>query len=69
MKRWAITVQGDRHEWSFEVRGTDSHVEDWRADGLQVDEVVNSIPAWVVDLGLLRAWCFVEDLLWFRRPW
>lgn len=68
MKRYAIQVRGREHSWSFHVSAKPEHVEDWRADGLEVDEILHSIPEWVVNLGLLRPWCFFEDLFYFRNP-
>jgi len=35
---------------------------DWRADGLDVDEVLDVIPAWLPAF-LIRPWCWIEDRL------
>lgn len=67
-KRYGLDIQGTSHRWSFQIDATPEHVEDWRADGLKVDEIVNVIPARVVDIGLLKVWVFLEDLLYFRNP-
>jgi hypothetical protein len=67
-KRYALTVRGDRSTWSFEILARPQHVEDWRRDGLEVDELLNVIPAWAVDLGLTRIWCFVQDVFHFKNP-
>ena len=41
---------------------------DWRADGLEIDEIVNVIPEWAVAAGLLRPWVQVQDAwAWVRR--
>ena len=60
-----ITVRGKRHEWCFEFDGDPKYLDEWREDGLEIDEVLNSVPAWAVDMGLLNVWCFVQDI--FRR--
>ncbi|HWR66088.1 MAG TPA: hypothetical protein VN364_08210 [Bellilinea sp.] len=64
-KRYALDIRGKRKEWSFVIMAEPKHVEDWRADGLHVDEVVNIIPQWWVDLGLpVKLWCAVQDFFW-----
>lgn len=62
-RRLSITVQGQRKTWSFCFDGDLRHLDEWRADGLEIDEVVNTIPAWVVGMGLTRPWCFVQDIV------
>jgi len=66
-RRYALMIRGKRKEWSFPVWAEPEHVEEWRADGLIVDEVLNVIPQWAVDLGLARIWVWVQDLLWGNR--
>lgn len=39
-----------------------------RSDGLNIIVPENIIPAWVVDAGLLRPWCFLQDLWNFKNP-
>jgi hypothetical protein len=67
-KRYSLTVRGERSVWSFTIEAEPEHVEDWRRDGLEVDELLNTIPVWVVDLRLTRAWCFAQDIFYFRNP-
>lgn len=64
-----IIVRGKRHEWLFEVEGTDQDIADWRADGIDVAVVIYSIPVLIAELGLTRAWCFAQDVFNFRNPW
>jgi hypothetical protein len=59
----SITIRGKHHEWSFEFDGDTKHLDEWRADGLDICTVENIIPEWVVNLGLLRPWCFFQDLI------
>ena len=61
MSDLAITVRGKRNEWVFRFRGNKKYLNEWRADWLVVDEAVNSIPTWVVDLGLTKPWCWLQD--------
>ncbi len=64
-----ITVRGKGKTWGFEFYGDPRYLDEWRADGLDIVEVVNTVPMWVVDLGLTRAWCFAQDVFSFRNPW
>ena len=59
-----LFVKGKHKRWSFRVTGTPQHLADWRADGLEVDEVVNTIPTWAP----CRLWCWAQDVFRFRRP-
>lgn len=61
-RRYSLTVRGDQKAWSFTLDAELEHVADWRADGLEVDEVLNTVPEWAVRWGILRPWVFVQDL-------
>jgi hypothetical protein len=67
-KLYALTVRGRQREWSFHVDVDPRYVPEWRADGLEIDEIVNTIPEWIVDLHLTRVWCFCQDIFNFRNP-
>lgn len=67
-KLLSIDVRGREKRWSFEFIGDPKHLDEWRADGLEVFEVENTIPIWIADLGLARPWCFVQDLFNFKNP-
>jgi len=41
-----ITVQGKKKTWGFQFEGDDQYIEDWRADGLDVDEVIAESFEW-----------------------
>lgn len=63
----SITVHGKRHKWCFNFTGDPKDLEEWRADGLEVYEVFNTIPAWAVRIGLMRPWVAVQDAWrWLR---
>jgi len=68
-KQLMITVRGERSTWSFQFMGDPRHIEEWRADGLEVHEVCNVIPEWVASFGLSRGWCFAQDIFNFKNPW
>lgn len=55
MTTYAITIRGRSRAWGFRAEGSASDAEDWRADGLEVCELVNVIPAW------LPRWVWAQD--------
>ena len=67
-KMLMIEVRGKDKRWSFAFYGDPRYLAEWRADGLEVNEVANVIPAWVAGLGLARPWCFVQDVINLRNP-
>ena len=67
-KRYSITVRGKFHTWSFPVTAKSAWVEEWRNDDLEIEEIVNTIPVWAVDVGLLRACMFIQDLFYLQSP-
>ena len=67
MKRiYSITVTGHAHKWSFLFDGDPQYLQEWLDDGLDVALVVNIIPEWVANLGLVKVWCFLQDIFQFR---
>ena len=68
-KLYSLNIRGRHKEWGFPIWADPKHVEDWRADGLNVDEIVNIIPEWWVNAGFsVRLWCFFQDLFNFKNP-
>jgi hypothetical protein len=67
-KLMRVTVRGDRHTWSFRTYQDPRNLAEWRADGLEIVEIENSVPMWL-PAGLTRAWCFAQDVFNFRNPW
>lgn len=69
---YEVVVRGKQHEWFCRI--PENQAVAMREDGFEVIEVHNSMPMWVVDMGLTRVWVFVEDLwnipsrLFRRRP-
>lgn len=69
MKKQVITsVRGRTSEWCITWDASQEQIDDMRADGLEVHELRNSVPAWAVDFGLTRVWCFAQDVFNFRNP-
>lgn len=70
MKRKFIMNQpGKQYVWGFVIWGTEADAAEWRADGLEVFELANTIPAWVVSLGLTRVWIALQDLWNWPSTW
>lgn len=68
-QNFSITVRGKRATYAFTFTGDPAHLEGWRADGLEVDQVLNTVPVWAVSLGLTRPWCWAQDALQWLRVW
>lgn len=67
-KNYTITIKGKEHNWSIITQAEPEHVKDWVEDGLEVYELIYSIPVWVVDLGLEKIWIVVANIFNFRKP-
>jgi hypothetical protein len=63
-----LSVRGKSKTWGFMFYGDPKHIKEWREDGLDVSEIENTVPEWVADLGLVRPWCFLQDVFNFRNP-
>lgn len=66
-QRLSITVRGKHKTWSFHFDGDPQYLQEWRDDGLEIDELYYSIPEWLPS-PLMRAWCFITDLFYLRNP-
>lgn len=67
-KLMSIEVRGKASQWGVNFHADASQVDAMRADGLDVMEVMNVIPGWVMEAGLARVWMFFEDVWNFRWP-
>jgi hypothetical protein len=65
----SITVRGKRHTWAFNFKGDPADLAEYEADGLEVYEVMNTIPAWAQGVGLAHIWCAAQDAWRFLRYW
>ncbi len=64
MKKLAVEVQGKTKRWEFMFDGDTKYLDEWRADGLVVDEVCNTIPLWVQRNRFTVPWVFIQDVLY-----
>lgn len=65
-KLLSVEVKGQEKSWSFEFYGDPKYLDEWRQDGLEINEIVNTIPLWAIDLGLTKIWIFFQDLFNFN---
>jgi hypothetical protein len=68
MSKASIEVRGKHHKWGVTWNAPQSQIDAMREDGIDVHIIENSIPYWVVSIGLLRPWCFVQDVWNFKNP-
>lgn len=71
MKKYSIIVKGNHNTWSFSINGTEQYLDEWRQDGLVIDEIVNTVPGLVVKyLGYtgMKVWFFFQDIFYFKNP-
>ena len=66
-QKLSITVRGKHKTWNFKFDGDPKYLDEWRADGLEVDALVYSIPEWVPGR-FLNVWCFLQDCFYLRNP-
>lgn len=66
----SIEVRGKSGKsYGFNFQGDPRYIEEWRADGLDVVEICNTIPRWAAELGLSRPWFAIQDAWKFVRIW
>lgn len=53
----------------FEVLEDPAHLDHWRAHGVEIDEIVNTIPVWLPNWIPARWWCAAQDAFNFKWPW
>jgi len=61
-----LTVKGKEHKWCFEVDADTKYLKEWWDDDLDIGIIENIIPEWIVDIGLRKVWCFIQDLINFN---
>lgn len=67
-KLMQVVVRGKQSQWVFDFYADPKYLKDWRDDGLEVNEVCNTIPEWVVNAGLVRPYVFMQDIFNFKNP-
>jgi len=67
-RRASVEIRGKQRTWAVDWYASQQQIDDMREDGIDVLEIENSVPAWVVDAGLLRPYVFIQDLWNFKNP-
>lgn len=67
--RCIVDVRGQRSEWGIPADLSREAIESMREDGVNIIVPENTIPAWIVDIGMIRPWCFLQDVWSFKNPW
>lgn len=66
--RCTVDVRGKQSEWGIPADLSREAIDAMRADGVNIIIPENIIPLWVVEAGLVRPWCFFQDLWNFKNP-
>ena len=59
---YSITIQGTQRTWNHLVWAKPEHAEEWRQDGIEVDEVLYIVPDLIQSMGLTRPWCWLQKI-------
>jgi len=66
----SIEVRGKSGKtYGFCFKGDPAYIDEWRADGLDVVQICNTIPRWAAELGLARPWFAAQDVWKILRFW
>lgn len=60
-KLYGVIVRGKEHTWEFETWVDEKYVQEWKDDGIEIDHICNTIPDWIVNIGLARIWVWLQD--------
>jgi len=65
-KLMSIEVKGNTKKWSFNFYGDPKYLDEWRKDGLEINEIVNTVPLSVANAGLSGIWMKCQDIFNFK---
>lgn len=63
-----LSIKGKDFNWAVTADMPEHQIEAMRSDGVDVGLLQNTAPVWVVDLGLMRPWFFLQDLWNLKSP-
>lgn len=64
-----LEIQTTAGLWSFKVLADPKYLDEWRAAGLEMGIIENTIPEWLPVWIPARWFAFAQDLFGFRNPW
>jgi hypothetical protein len=68
MPTTVLHMKGEHSTWCVRAEMSQEQIQAMREDGIEVGVLENTIPNWVVNLGLVKPWCFLQDVWGFRNP-
>jgi hypothetical protein len=68
MPQAVLSIRGKRSEWGITTPLPQATIDAMIEDGIEVGILENSVPEWAVNGGLLRLWCFFQDIWNLRNP-
>ena len=67
-KLLSIAVKGKTSVWGFNFYADPKHIPTWKADGLDIVEIENIVPEWIVRMGLTKPYVFIQDIWNLKNP-
>ena len=64
----SVRTESGKH-FTFTTMVDPKYVDEWRAEGIEIDELINVIPEWVVDVGLLKPYMWLQDFIRIPSRW
>lgn len=62
---FALRVKGKSHDYYFQVWLDPQFLDEWREEGIELDEIINTIPGWLPSV-LVKPWVVLQDIFNFR---
>lgn len=59
-KIYELTVHGKTKTYGFSIIIDPVYLEEYREQGLELDEILYTIPEWIVDFKLTRLWVWLQ---------
>ncbi|AZQ10150.1 hypothetical protein [Shewanella khirikhana] len=60
-----ITIKGHEKTWGFHTYVDPKYLDEWRADGIQIETIVCMVPVSVQRAGFTKLWCVGLDVVSF----
>lgn len=66
IKYYTTEIKGKNSTWIVEL--SQRQAVAMEEDGIEIQTVFNTAPDWVVELGLMKVWFFIQDIFYFQNP-
>lgn len=64
-KLYTVKIKGKSNDYYFHVWLGPEFLDEYREDGIELDEVINTVPAWLPAV-LVKPWVAAQDIFNFR---